>query len=157
MIQAGQHSDKLPSLLLPRRDQALLYSHVDAIFSKLETLKIHKGIIALHNGVRIGQRKHEGCQRVHVAPFPSRRFRDFNHIDFVLFQPPGADAETFHPDPSNVWYGKCLLAFLFVLRADDGSRFKFSVSSYQPWKNMYAQMIQLQVRVCVYVVLHCSS
>jgi hypothetical protein len=64
MIQAGQHSDKLPSLLLPRRDQALLYSHVDAIFSKLETLKIHKGIIALHNGVRIGQRKHEGCQAV---------------------------------------------------------------------------------------------
>jgi len=106
MIQAGQHSDKLPSLLLPRRDQALLYSHVDAIFSKLETLKIHKGIIALHNGVSIGQRKHEGCQRVYVAPFPSRRFRDFNHIDFVLFQPPGADAETFHPDPSNVWFGK---------------------------------------------------
>ncbi len=32
-----------------------------------------------------------------------------------------------------------------------------SVSSYQPWKNMYAEMIQLQVRVCVYVVLHCSS
>jgi hypothetical protein len=25
------------------------------------------------------------CQRVHVAPFPSIRFRDFNHIDFVLF------------------------------------------------------------------------
>jgi hypothetical protein len=158
MIQAGQHSDKLPSLLLPRRDQALLYSHVDAIFSKLETLKIHKGIIALHNGVSIGQRKHEGCQRVHVAPFPSRRFRDFNHIDFVLFQPPGADAETFHPDPSNVWYGKCLLAFSFILRlrAKGGSRRKFK-SSYQPWKNMYAQMIQLQVRVCVYVVLHCSS
>jgi hypothetical protein len=32
-----------------------------------------------------------------------------------------------------------------------------SVSSYQPWKNMYAEMIQPQVRVCVYVVLHCSS
>ncbi len=32
-----------------------------------------------------------------------------------------------------------------------------SVSSYQPWKNMYAEMIQLQVRVCVYVVLHCSA
>ena len=150
MIQAGQHSDKLPSLLLPRRDQALLYSHVDAIFSKLETLEIHKGIIALHNGVSIGQRKHEGCKRVHVAPFPSRRFRDFNHIDFVLLQPPGADAETFHPDPSNVWYGKCYLAFSFILRlrAKGGSRRKFK-SSYQ--------MIQLQVRVCVYVVLHCSS
>ncbi len=32
-----------------------------------------------------------------------------------------------------------------------------SVSSYQPWNNMYSEMIQLQVRVCVYVVLHCSS
>ena len=79
-------------------------------------------------------------------------------IDFVLFQPPGADAETFHPDPSNVWYDKCLLAFSFILRlsAKGGSRRKLK-SSYQPWKNMYAQMIQLQVRVCVYVVLHCSS
>jgi hypothetical protein len=57
-----------------------------------------------------------------------------------------------------VWYGKCLLAFSFILRlrAKGGSRRKFK-SSYQPWKNMYAQMIQLQVRVCVYVVLHCSS
>jgi hypothetical protein len=120
-----QHSNKLPSLQLPRRDQALLYSHVDAIFSKLETLKIHKGIIALHNGVSIGHRKHGGCQRVYVAPFPSRRFHDFNRMDFVFFRPPGADAETFHPDPSNVWYGKCLLAFSFILRADDGSRYKF--------------------------------
>ncbi len=32
-----------------------------------------------------------------------------------------------------------------------------SVSSYQPWKNMYAEMIQLQVRICVYVVLHSTS
>jgi hypothetical protein len=32
-----------------------------------------------------------------------------------------------------------------------------NVSSFQPWKNMYAEMIQLQVMVCVYVVLHCSS
>ena len=35
------------------------------------------------------------------------------------------DAETFHPDPSNVWYGQCVLAFSFILRAGDGSRYKF--------------------------------
>ncbi len=125
MIQAGQHSDKLPSLLLPRCDQALLYSHVDAIFSKFETLDVHKGIIAVHNGVSIWHRKHEGCQRVYVAPFPSRCFCDFNRMDFVFFRPPGADAEKFHPDPSHVWNGKCLLAFSFILCADDGSRCKF--------------------------------
>jgi hypothetical protein len=40
-------------------------------------------------------------------------------MDFVFFRvrPPGTDAEIFHPDPSNVWYGQCLLAFTFILRA----------------------------------------
>jgi hypothetical protein len=105
---------------------------VDAIFSKLEALDVHKRVIALHNGVSMGHRKHEGCQCVYVVPFPSRCFHDFNRMDFVLFRPPGADAETFHPDPSNVWYGKCLLAFSFILCADDGSRYKFKCFYFNP-------------------------
>ena len=121
----SQHSDKLTSLQLPRHGAALLFSHVDAICTKIETLDAHSGIIALHNGVSIGHKKHEGCQRVYVAPFPSRRFHDYNRMDYVFFRPPGTDAETFHPDPSNVWYGQCLLAFSFILRADDGSRYRF--------------------------------
>jgi hypothetical protein len=98
----AQHSDKLTSLHLPRPDQALRLSHVDEICSKIEVLDAHSGIIALHNGVSIGHRKHEGVQRVYVAPFPGRRFHNVNRMDMVFFRPPGADAETFHPDPSNV-------------------------------------------------------
>jgi len=121
----SQHSDKLTGLQLPRPDQALTFSQVDEICAKLEFLDAHSGIIALHNGVSIGHNKHAGFQRVYVAPFPGRRFHDFNRMDFVFFRPPGADAETFHPDPSNVWYGQCVLAFSFILRASDGSRYKF--------------------------------
>ncbi len=121
----SQHSDKLTGLQLPRPDQAFRFSHVDEICAKIEFLDAHSGIIALHNGVSIGHRKHESFQRVYVAPFPGRRFHDFNRMDIVFFQPPGADAETFHPDPSNVWYGQCVLAFSFILRAGDGSRYKF--------------------------------
>ena len=93
-----------------------------------QCIPFHSGIVALqslHNGVSIGHRKHEGFQRVYVAPFPGRRFHDFNRMDMVYFRPPGADPETFHPDPSNVWYGQCVLAFSFILHADDGSRYKF--------------------------------
>jgi len=121
----SQHSDKLTGLQLPRPDQALTLTQVDEICAKLEFLDAHSGIIALHNGVSIGHNKHAGFQRVYVAPFPGRRFHDFNRMDFVFFRPPGADAETFHPDPSNVWYGQCVLAFSFILRASDGSRYKF--------------------------------
>ena len=81
----SQHSDKLTSLQLPRHGAALLFSHVDAICSKIETLDAHSGIKALHNGVSIGHKKHEGCQRVYVAPFPSRRFHDFNCMDYAFF------------------------------------------------------------------------
>ena len=88
-------------------------------------MNAHSGILALHNGVSIGHRKHAGFQRVYVAPFPGRRFHGFNRMDIVFFRPPGANAETFHPDPSNVWYGQCVLAFSFILRASDGSRYKF--------------------------------
>jgi hypothetical protein len=40
----SQHSDKLTSLQLPRHGAALLFSHVDAICSKIETLDAHNVI-----------------------------------------------------------------------------------------------------------------
>ncbi len=157
MIQARQHSDKLPSLLLSRRDQALLYSHVDAIFSKLETLDAHKGIIALHNGVSIWHRKHEGCQHVYVAPFPSRRFVIL--IAWTLYSSDLLELMLRHFIQTHQACGMesvFLLSHSFCVQmmVPDAN---LSVSSYQPWKNMYAEMIQFQVRVCVYVVLHCTS
>ena len=66
-----------------------------------QSIPFHSGIVALHNGVSIRHRKHEGCKHVYVAPFPPRRFNVFSRMDFVFFRPPGADAETFHPNPSN--------------------------------------------------------
>ena len=80
----SQHSDKLTSLQLPQRKQSLHFSRMDQICSKIETLDADSGIIALHNGVSIGHRRHAGCQRVSVAPFPSRRFHYFNRMDHVM-------------------------------------------------------------------------
>jgi hypothetical protein len=42
--------------------------HVDAIFSKIETLDVHKGIIALQNGVSIGHRKHKDSNNQPAPP-----------------------------------------------------------------------------------------
>jgi len=72
-----QHSNKLPSLQLPRRDQALLYSHVDAIVSEIETLDVPKGIIALHNGSAFDI----GSMRAAIS---SRRFHEFNCLNLIM-------------------------------------------------------------------------
>jgi hypothetical protein len=77
-----------------------------------------------HGGVILGHKEYEGSQRVYAWPFPNEKFRDFSRQDPVILLPEGADRATFHPNPDNVWYGKCLLVFSFIVRGDGNARYR---------------------------------
>ena len=97
---------------------------IDQLFGRIEFVGADKTVIVLHGGVMIGHSEYEGHHRVYAWPFPHKKFRDYNRQDPVLLLPEGADRATFLPDPDNVWYGQCLLAFSFIVCGDGNTRYR---------------------------------
>jgi len=118
------HGDKFSSLGLPPRGRALIYFQIEELFARIEFVGNDDSVIMQHGGVILGHKEYEGSQRVYAWPFPNEKFRDFSRQDPVILLPEGADRATFHPNPDNVWYGKCLLVFSFIVRGDGNARYR---------------------------------
>ena len=118
------HSDKFSSFGLPRIQDPLRMDQIERLFQQIEIVDKDDAVIILHGGVLIGHKEHEGFQRVYAWSFPNKKFRDYNHQDAVFLRPEGEDRATFHPDPDNVWYGRCVLVFSFIVRSDANVRYR---------------------------------
>ena len=117
------HGDKFSSFGLPRIQDRLCLAQIDQLFEQIEKVDKDDAAIILHGGVMIGHKQFEGYQRVYAWSFPNKKFRDYNHQDAVFLRPEGEDA-TFHPALDNVWYGRCVLVFSFIVRSDANVRYR---------------------------------
>jgi hypothetical protein len=118
------HSDKFPSFLLPGCQVGLRLEQIDQLFEQIEMVGKDETVIVLHGGVMIGHKEYEGHQRVYAWSFPNKKFRDYNRHDAVFLRPEGVDSATFCPAADNVWYGRCLLVFSFIVRSDTNVRYR---------------------------------